>query len=429
MCIRDRPQPPRPTYYALPPPENEKMTAALTVSESSNNNESGGVLSKDHKNPFPGLKNLGNSCYMNAVLQILINTREIAQTIINGDFYDNIVPNNKGIANSFADVANRLISEHNQFEDPSDLKNVFERYVPQFAGHEQQDAQEFMRTFMDLLHEDMNKIQAPSKETVAAITRELEDSTDMKPIVKFQRWVNSPLAGGNSYIKYLFAGALANTLNCSHCHGGTTSFETFWELSLSLEILHSNALDLSTALDDYFKDEILEQSLTCRQCRQISTFTKKFDLCQPPRILTIHLKRFYFTEHGRMKINTPVKIPTDNLNLSKYVHREFKSRVHPDWCTYRLYAIINHVGDLNYGHYTTDCFNFDEGVFYRFNDDKVYANNEEVRTAAANGSPSAYILVYVNEESIARQGTGPFQAIKRSTSPPATTESKSQGCW
>ena len=102
-----------------------------------------------------------------------MNTREVAQTINNGDFYDNIVPSNKGIANSFADLANRMISERRHSEDPSGLKSLIEKHAPQFRVYQQQDAHEFMRHLMDLLHEDTNKRAADKAKVVN--TRELED--------------------------------------------------------------------------------------------------------------------------------------------------------------------------------------------------------------------------------------------------------------
>lgn len=66
-------------------------------------------------------------------------------------------------------------------------------------------------------------------------------------------------------------------------------------------------------------------------------------------------------------------------------------------CTYDLYALVNHFGNLTGGHYTADIKSFENGEWYRFNDDIV----ERVRRLilpVSNSSLVSQILTQLNTQ-------------------------------
>uniref|UniRef100_A0A6I8MXW1 Ubiquitin carboxyl-terminal hydrolase 33 n=1 Tax=Ornithorhynchus anatinus TaxID=9258 RepID=A0A6I8MXW1_ORNAN len=81
-----------------------------------------------------GLKNIGNTCYMNAALQALSN------------WPGSVVPTN--------------------------LFQGIKTVNPAFRGYSQQDAQEFLRCLMDLLHEELKEQVMELEENVPAVTPE-----------------------------------------------------------------------------------------------------------------------------------------------------------------------------------------------------------------------------------------------------------------
>ena len=87
-----------------------------------------------------------------------------------------------------------------------------------------------------------------------------------------------------------------------------------------------------------------------------------------PQILVLQIKRFSFGKISKMKINNRIKVP-QILNLSKVItynhHHSVKNPV------YELTGVVNHSGDLNFGHYTADCKNPINGKWYTFNDSTV----------------------------------------------------------
>lgn len=59
--------------------------------------------------------------------------------------------------------------------------------------------------------------------------------------------------------------------------------------------------------------------------------------------------------------------------------------------TYRLVGIVNHSGDINYGHYTAECKNPINNKWYNFNDSSV----SETKINSSFESSSPYLLFYV----------------------------------
>jgi ubiquitin C-terminal hydrolase len=69
-------------------------------------------------------------------------------------------------------------------------------------------------------------------------------------------------------------------------------------------------VELSECLETFIKPEKMEEcGFKCKKCKGVDTMTKELTVFRFPRILVIHLKRFYNSAMRREKINTSVKIP------------------------------------------------------------------------------------------------------------------------
>ncbi|XP_004640509.1 ubiquitin carboxyl-terminal hydrolase 20 [Octodon degus] len=123
-----------------------------------------------------GMKNLGNSCYMNAALQALSNCPPLTQFFLE---CGGLVRTDKKPA--LCKSYQKLVSEvwHKRrpsYVIPTSLSHGIKLVNPMFRGYAQQDTQEFLRCLMDQLHEELKE---PVVASMAALTEARDsDSSD-----------------------------------------------------------------------------------------------------------------------------------------------------------------------------------------------------------------------------------------------------------
>ncbi|XP_061867172.1 ubiquitin carboxyl-terminal hydrolase 43, partial [Colius striatus] len=174
----------------------------------------------------------------------------------------------------------------------------------------------------------------------------------------------------------------------------------------------------SCTLDDCFQLYTKEEQLApddawrCPHCEVPQQGTVKLSLWTLPDILIIHLKRFRQVAEQRHKLTTLVRFPLRGLDMAPHVAQRGRAggQLGEQWatgqpppcpppscpqdCLYDLYAVCNHHGSMQGGHYTAYCCNALDGRWYSYDDSRVRGLRE-----AAVGTASAYILFYQRRRS------------------------------
>jgi len=309
-----------------------------------------------------GLRNIGNTCFMNSVLQCLGSTKLLMSYLLKDSYTQDINTSNSAMKGSlvkaFATVIKSLWKGGGRIVDPSSLKGAINRFAPRFSGYNQEDSQEFLRYLLEGLHEDVNRVLTKPQ----PINTEIDSSLSVceQAMEAWKRY----LRRDNSYLVDMFVGQLRSTLKCRECGHESVTFEPFWDISLPIPS-KSGEVSLLDCFDSFTSEEVLagDEMPTCEQCKTRRECTKRFSIYKLPKVLVLHLKRFSPTERYRQKLSTVVKFPLTGLSLPCDTSL---STSHFD-----CYAVSNHSGTLYSGHYTAYAKSPQSGQWYSYNDSRV----------------------------------------------------------
>ncbi|XP_061232900.1 ubiquitin carboxyl-terminal hydrolase 36 [Neopsephotus bourkii] len=298
-----------------------------------------------------GLRNLGNTCFLNSTVQCLTYTPPLANYLLSrehrctrdqGTFCMICIMQNH-VAQAFANSGNAI------------KPVAFVRDLKKIAGHmrfgQQEDAHEFLRYTIDAMQQSC----------LSGCTR-LDCESQATTLVH-----------------QIFGGYLRSRVKCLACKSISDTYDPF--LDLALEIWQ--ARDVRGALELFVKPDLLggENSYLCAGCNSRVSATKRFSIHRASNVLTLSLKRFFC---GGQKITKVVTYP-EFLNLRPYM-----SESEGDPVMYGLYAVLVHSGySCHAGHYY--CYvKASNGQWYQMNDSMVRCSNVKVVL-----NQEAYLLFYV----------------------------------
>ncbi|XP_003923645.1 ubiquitin carboxyl-terminal hydrolase 2 isoform X1 [Saimiri boliviensis] len=329
-----------------------------------------------------GLRNLGNTCFMNSILQCLSNTRELRDYCLQRLYVRDLHHSSNAhtaLVEEFAKLIQTIwTSSPNDVVSPSEFKTQIQRYAPRFVGYNQQDAQEFLRFLLDGLHNEVNRVAPRPKSNPENLDHLPDDEKGRQMWRKY-------LEREDSRIGDLFVGQLKSSLTCTDCGYCSTVFDPFWDLSLPIAKRGYPEVTLMDCMRLFTKEDVLDgdEKPTCCRCRARKRCIKKFSIQRFPKILVLHLKRFSESRIRTSKLTTFVNFPLRDLDL-----REFASE-NTNHAVYNLYAVSNHSGTTMGGHYTAYCRSPGTGEWHTFNDSSVTPmSSSQVRTS------DAYLLFY-----------------------------------
>ena len=315
---------------------------------------------------------------------------------------------------------------------PSKLVEVLRRDNEMFRGQVHQDAHEFFNLLLNTLLDNIDdnekrKIQAEAEAKKNSVengaTGTSSEQVSETSVVSFPSLLPIPQLGPTKWLRHMFEGTLTSETRCLTCENVSQRDEPFLDLSVDLD-QHTS---VTSCLRRFSEEEMLceRNKFHCDNCGGLQEAEKRMKIKRLPKVLTLHLKRFKYTEdYGRLqKLFHKVVYPYHLRLFNTTDDAEDPDRI------YELYAVVVHIGGGPFhGHYVAVIKTQDRG-WLLFDDemvepvDKSYVKNF---FGDKPGLATAYVLFYQETTMEAVREEQRRERKKRRASQVTATETKAQ---
>ncbi|XP_045658252.1 LOW QUALITY PROTEIN: ubiquitin carboxyl-terminal hydrolase 27-like [Ursus americanus] len=326
-----------------------------------------------------GLINLGNTCFMNCIVQALTHTPILRDFFLSDRHRCEMPSPELCLVCEMSSLFRELYSGNPSPHVPYKLLHLVWIHARHLAGYRQQDAHEFLIAALDVLHRHCKGDDAGKA-------------------------ANNP-NHCNCIIDQIFTGGLQSDVTCQACHGVSTTIDPCWDISLDLpgsctsfwpmspgressvngESHIPGITTLTDCLRRFTRPEHLGSSakIKCGSCQSYQESTKQLTMNKLPVVACFHFKRFEHSAKQRRKITTYISFPLE-LDMTPFMASSKESRMNGqlqlptnsgnDENKYSLFAVVNHQGTLESGHYTS---------FIRHHKDQWFKCDDAVITKAS----------------------------------------------
>lgn len=326
---------------------------------------------KHSKKIGPGFANLGNTCYLNSVLQCLSYTPSFVQYLLEKDVFASFAGGNS--SNNSSTSNNKFFNKNSNNNNSMNKGSngfcgvrVMCRLLQSIHGNGGGNGRVLQpKEFVMNIRHVSKSFRIGRQEDSHEFFRLLLDSMQRSCLRKANIKLETHPAAATTLVNRTFGGKLKNALKCAKCGFVSERFDDF--LDLSLEI-NNGIKSVKGALKHFTAVETLDDSNAwkCTSCKKLSRAEKGMTIETCPNVLVIQLKRFDM-QFGKIKKHIEFGTTLDiSPGMSKTSEDRKRGR-----SKYELHAVLVHAG------YSTDCGHYyafvkgSSGQWYEMNDESV----------------------------------------------------------
>ena len=352
------------------------MTTSKTSSQIQQHKMTESKLEKYKKKGISGLANLGDTCFINALLQIISHTYELNELLNDSGYKSKL---NKCVDSELLtswDELRLLMWSENCTISPGGFIHAIRKISKikknnMFSTISQNDMPEFLTFLFNIFH------TALKRKVTMTIGGRPKNKRDKMAKMCYEM-IQKEYTENYSEILNMFYGIHVSTLKRTAGSSSVESGDDYLSIRpepfmvISLPIPHQSSprdISLMDCFDLNCESEFMEgdnawfnETLGKKQ-----NVYKQLVYWSLPEIMVIDIKRFEYDPKtdSFVKNQSNIRIPIENVNFSKYVEGYNK-----DSYIYDLYGICNHHGDETFGHYTSTIKTADS-KWFNFNDSNI----------------------------------------------------------
>lgn len=304
----------------------------------------------------------------------------------------------KYLSSTIKSIRKKPICKYEKYFDPSKLLTAIQtKYSTNFRPYRQGDAHEVMRCILDAVRmEEIEKVKRGIKKQYTG-----SENDDVETLLNGEDKLlcKAALRGAHkvhTYIDQVVGGKLLSVVICDYCKHRAELIEPFLDISLpipdKMPCTISHEYTLEECFEEYTSKDKLDDDnkFICSSCSgkgddiELRRAVKQLKLQTLPEVFIIHLKRFSI-DHIVKKNSMHVKYHSP-IDVRPYCTEQLSNDKRQS-TRYSLFAVIQHIGTLNFGHYTAYIKMDDH--WYKADDSWV---TEVTEREALN--QEAYILFY-----------------------------------
>ena len=367
-----------------------------------------------------GLSNLGNTCYMNSVLQALLMTRQFCYEVLM--YKPSCEADDQVVLKKLQNLFTLLLYSKRISLAPTEI--LLASRPAYFLPGQQQDSSEFLCHLLDLLHEQKRSatISCESNESslkykddkeisdVSLVSEEggnikhwtteedltesiaserktqsLADFTQGEDLAQMQQLSDSRSDSTDSGIQSVggedtsvqvplvhrvLGGKCKITYQCAQCDTSSHNTDKFRDLQLSFpeEIQENQEVSVQDLINYYLTPEKLtgENKYRCDKCMKLCDAQRIIKILHAPAYLILILKHFHYDFDTRLRTKLRHKVM-----YNETIQLPVSTSLCTTTETYQLYAAVVHSGySMDYGHYFTYARDSKQN-WYKFNDSYV----------------------------------------------------------